>query len=298
MIFQKALSPAHVALLVEGNYDTVSGYVLNAADVAGVQNPTELFQAHGLGFPGSPWDSGADFLDVLRFGEPPVVYIHTPVAPGFVDRPPFTGTGFTSWDGGGVAPLYFLDEVRIPAGAELWRIRVGRPEQLLAVYRDVAAGWAVVEGADLGEPRENVPEVILGWVGVWDGYRFSADLVKEDTVVVLAAASEPPVEVAGFTRTGRGCWRREVPVGEMDDLFELNATCCWREQPFRITGVEQGEDGQRHFRLFYTGHNADVAESLGLNKSDAGVYWTVVPESETAGLELIQNHLKGLLPRR
>lgn len=298
MIFQKALSPAQVSMLVEGNRDTVSGFVLNASDVRGAMTPAALFQAHGLGFPGSPWAGvQPEYLDVLRFSEPPAIYLHAPVTPEFVDRPPFTGTGFTTWNGDGVAPLYFLDEARIPAGAELWRIRTDHPEELLAVYRDVAAGWAVVEGAPLDAPRENFPEIIMGWVAVWDGYRFSADPVKDNTAVVLAAPSEPPAGVTGFTRTGRGCWRREVAVGELDDLFELNATCRWQGQPFRITAVGESGDGQRLFRLFYAGHNADTAESLRLNKADAGVYWTVVPETEATDVELVQNTIRGLLPQ-
>ena len=52
LIFQKPLSPAHVAMMVEANRDTIAGCVLNAADVAQVKSPRELYEAHGLGFPG------------------------------------------------------------------------------------------------------------------------------------------------------------------------------------------------------------------------------------------------------
>ncbi|MBG0738401.1 hypothetical protein IV500_03015 [Paeniglutamicibacter antarcticus] len=86
-----------------------------------------------------------------------------------------------------------------------------------------------------------------------------------------------------------------MAVGELQDIFELNATCRRNRHSFRITAVAHESD-QRLFRLFYTGHNADIAESLGLNKSDAGVYWTVVPEAETNDVELIQNRLKTLQP--
>lgn len=291
MIFQKALSPAHVAQLVEGNRDTVSGFVLNAADVAGLSKE-RLFQAHGVGFAGSPWDPNASHFDVLRFAEPPAVYVHTPFAPEFVDRPPFTGNGFALFDGGYV-PQYFLDEVRIPPAAELYRITPDGNAAFLAVYRDVANGWALAQGSGLASPAPSLPSLVMGWVAVWDGFRFSADLVKDNTAVILAATSQPPEEVSGFTRTERGCWAREVPVADLDELFELNSTCRFNGEPFRITAVSY--DGEtRLFRLFYTGHNADTAESMRLNKSDAGVYWTVVPETEVTDVELIQNTLKDL----
>ncbi|GAA1922310.1 hypothetical protein GCM10009688_29170 [Arthrobacter gandavensis] len=288
MIFQKPLSPAHVRSLVETNRDTVAGYVLNVADVQHVKSPKDLYEAHGLGFPGSPWDPDAEFLDVLRFQAPPSPYVHTAIAPEFVDRPPFSGTGFAQW-GGGVAPVWFIDECRIPPRAQLWRIREGHEEQLLAVYVDVATGWGVMEGADIATPKHTVPQSVLGWVAMWDGYQFPADLIGDQ--IVLAAASAPPEEVTGFRPTMRGCWSREVPVAEVQDFFEVNAVCRWRDQPFRITDVIHGEN-ERIFRLFYTGHNADVAESLGLNKADAGVYWTVQPESLVTDVEMFQSRMR------
>ncbi|MCQ1951518.1 MULTISPECIES: hypothetical protein [Arthrobacter] len=288
MIFEKPLSPAHVGTMVEGNRDTIAGFVLNAADVAQMKSPRELYEAHGLGFPGSPWDPAAGYLDVLRFQAPPSVYVHSATAPEFVDRPPFTGTGFARW-GGGVAPVWFLDECRIPPRAQLWRIREGQQDQLLAMYIDAASGWGILEGSGISSPAHTVPQTVIGWVAVWDGFQFPADVVGDKAV--LAAASEPPAEITGFRRTMRGCWSREVPVSELDDLFEVNAVCRWQGHPFRITDVAH-DGGARIFRLFYTGHNADVAESLGLNKADAGVYWTVQPESAVTDVEMFQNRLK------
>lgn len=291
MIFQKALSPAHVAQLVEGNKDTVSGFVLNAADAVGLPLG-RLFQAHGVGFAGSPWDPNAEHFDVLRFNEPLGIYCHAPVVPEFIDRPPVTGNGFALFDGGYV-PHYFLDEVRIPAGAELFRITPDGNARFLAVYRDVANGWALATDTGIKTPVQSHPSHLMGWVAVWRGIRYSADLAKDQTTVILAATSEPPADREGFTRTDRGCWSREVPVAELDEFYELNSTCRWNGQPFRITATAYDGDTQL-FRLFYTGHNADTAESLRLNKADAGVYWTVVPKSEVTDIKLVQNILKDL----
>ncbi|PPB49527.1 hypothetical protein C4K88_07540 [Arthrobacter pityocampae] len=286
MIFQKALSPAHTRFLVEGNQDTVAGYVVGAGEVAKL-SAAQLFEAHGLGFPGSPFDPAAEFVDVLRFADPLPVYVTTPVAPEFVDHPPFKGHGFTAWEGG-FAPLYFLDECRIPVESELWRVHADAREELVAVYRDVARGWTVLPTSGFAQPAARVPEVVMGWVAVWNGVRFSADVLVGGAEVMLAASTAPPAGVTGFRQTGRGCWGRIVPIGEVDEVFELLARCRFEGQPFRITAVAE-QDGQRVFRLSYTGHDSGVAEGLGLNKADAGVYWTVVPETAVTDVEFVQN---------
>ncbi|MDF2497993.1 MAG: hypothetical protein K0Q86_1625 [Arthrobacter koreensis] len=287
---QKALSPAQVEFLVGGNRDTVSGFVVNAGDAVNARTPEDLFAVHCLDFPGSPWDRGAGYVDVLRFQVPLSVYVHDAADPEFVDRPPFTGTGFAAWSGG-VVPSYFLDECAIPPGAELWRIRAGQPEELIAVYFEVATGWGVSDASGISRPGTHTPSHIMGWSAVWQGQVFRADLVNEGRSVEVAATSDPGVE--GFERTPKGVWRRTVGLGEIQDFYELLATCSWQGEPFRITDVAQGEDGQV-YRLFYTGHNADRAEALGLNKADAGVYWTVVPESQVQDVQVVQNRLPSL----
>lgn len=288
-IFQKALSTEQVQFLISGNRDTISGFIVNAADVVAARTPEDLFAVHGLGFPGSPWDPAAGFVHVLRFHDPLPLYVHKAMAPEFVDRPPFTGTGFASWSGG-VVPLYFLDESAIPAGAELWRVTAGGREDLVAVYMHAAYGWALVQTPPEGTPQpgRSIPSHIVGWNAVWRGHRFRADLVGEKAV--LAAPTQPPAEFGPFRQMPRGCWSLEVPAAEVEDSFELLATCTWRGEPFRITDVAQGQDGQM-YRVFYTGHNADRAEALGLNKADAGVYWAVVPAEETQEKRVVENHM-------
>lgn len=297
MILQKALSPAHVKLLVESNGDTISGFVVPAGAVLEARTPDALYQAHGLGFPGTPFDPKAEFLDVLRFQSPLSLHVHTASAPEFVDRPPFTGTGFAAWDDG-VVPLYFLDEVRVPAGAELWRVRAGQEEQLIAVYLDVARGWWVPDGSDLPQPAERQTAGIIGGFGVLRGHRFPADLIRDNAVAVLSSSEKPPAEFGDWEPSRRGCWMIAVPVEQLEDFFEVDATCRWKGQPFRITASTRDQDGNRHFRVFYMGHNSDIAESLGLNKGDAGVYWSVLPESELTDIQVVQNYAKGLLPGR
>lgn len=288
-VLQKALSPEQVKLLVEGNRETVSGFAVKEADARAALTPADLFAVHGLGFPGSPWDPAAETVHLLRFEAPLSIYIHDAMAPEFVDRPPFTGTGFAHWSKG-VVPLYFLDECALTPRAEVWRVKAGAPKECVAVYWGVADGWMVVtdDPSGPGQPGRHIPSHLLGWNAVWRGQRFRADLEEDNAV--LAAPTRPPAEFGSFRQSPKGCWSSTVPFAEVEDFFELLATCTWRGEPFRITDVAQGQDG-RMVRLFYTGHNADRAEALGLYKGDAGVYWTVVPEEEVTDHQMIENRV-------
>ena len=184
-----------------------------------------MFAVHGLDFPGSPWDRGTGYVDVLRFQVPLSEYVHDAAGPEFADRPPFTGTGFAVWSGG-VVSVYFLDECAIPPGAELWRIRAGVPEELLAVYFEVATGWGVAGTSGISRPGVHTPSHIIGWSAVWQGQVFRADLADEGRSVEVAATSDPGIP--GFEQTPKGCWRRTVGLGEIQNFYELLATCRWQ----------------------------------------------------------------------
>lgn len=295
MLFQKALHESHTRAFLEGNADRVSGYVLPAADAVSANTPAKLYEAHGLGFAGSPWSADAEFLDVVRFTSPPSLYVHQAVGGNdaataekmrgeFIDHPPFSGNGFATWSDGGMAPISFLDEVRLPPGAELWRVDRNGGQNLIGVYQDVGAGWARLDGGPA--PSGDVPSSLLGWTAVWQGVTFCADEVKDG--IALASPGEPPADYPGFSMTGRGLWRRVVPRDEVSEFYEMLVTCMWRGQPFRV--VQSAMDqGHEVFRLFYRGHNAEVAESLGLWKNDAGVYSYAVPRADVQDLKVIHN---------
>lgn len=292
-IFQKALYGGQVAEYMKG-HDRVAGYVLRAADTVQAPTPSALFDAHGLGFVGSPWDRNAAYLDVLRFQGVPANYVHDAVAPEFSDHAPFNGTGFTA-SGTSVFPLYFLDEVRLPPGAEMWRITGEEPDRLLAVYLDVATGWRAIDDSVVPSQPQRVPSPLTGWTAVWEGRRFIADRKPSGDEAVLACETQP-VGLTGFTTTPRGLWSRTTPIKELADFFELNATCDWSGQPFKLLDSFSAE-GKGFFRLFYVGHKADTAERLQLNKSDAGVYWTIVEQDAVQNLRFVQNRFAGLLDR-
>lgn len=289
---QKAVSPGQLADYAANASDRVAGFVLRAADAAGARTPAELYQAHGLGYAGSPWRPDAPSIDVLRFPVPLKNYVHVAMAPQVIDRPPFTGTGFTQWEGG-QAPLFLLDEVRLPAGSELWRIHASGSEELLAVYTDVGYGWTVVAEGLGDDARPVPPSFLAGWRATWRGEEFSADLLEEGHKVVLASAVEPRAGLDGFVRTARGVWRAEVPLAEISDIYELFVSCLYQGLEFRVMDVAADAQG-RLFRLSYIGHDADFAEGIGLHKADAGVYWTLAREVDVRDLKFVQNRLAGM----
>lgn len=295
MLLQKALHESHTRAFLGENADRVAGFVLPAADAVSANTPAKLYEAHGLGFAGSPWSVDAEYLDVVRFAAPPSLYVHQAVGGtdaataakmggDFIDRPPFSGNGFATWSGAGMAPLSFLDEVRLPPGAELWRIARSGEQKLVGVYQDVGAGWTRLDGGPA--PAHSVPSSLLGWTAVWQGVMFCADAVQNG--IALSSPGEPPENIPGFEVTGRGLWRRVVAHNEVSEFYEMLVTCTWRGQPFRV--VESATDqGRQIFRLFYLGHNADTAESLGLWKNDAGVYSYAVPRDDVSDLKVVQN---------
>jgi hypothetical protein len=108
-----------------------------------------------------------------------------------------------------------------------------------------------------------------------------------------SSPGEPPAEVAGFEKTPRGVWRGKVPLADVTDLYELNVSCTFNGLPFRV--LDTAMDGDRRlFRVSYTGHNADFAEGLQLEKADAGVYRTIAAEDNVQDLQFGQNRLAGL----
>jgi hypothetical protein len=67
-----------------------------------------------------------------------------------------------------------------------------------------------------------------------------------------------------------------LPAAEVD-LAYVRTTCSWRGEPFIVIGEQEG-----WLRVEYTGGRAPVAESLGLEEFDFGVYQGWAPSSEVS----------------
>ena len=295
MIVQKAVTPQVSSAYLYRCQDSVSGYVTNAADIHDVTTPSALFSLLGLGFPGSSHRADAPYLDVLRFESNELMTFTNAVGGHtaeeatandgpFVEHEPFNGLGFTA-GGHPPVPLWFLDHCRLPPGAELWRAHADGQEELLAVYQDVGLGWAGAHGPLPIESRV-LPSLMIGPLVKWQDVTWPADLLHDGDTVVLASAGEPPM--GGFERSARGYWRREVPLAEVGDYYDLRLTGTWRDARFRIVHRWE-QSGQIRVELFYIGRDANEAESLGLAKLDAGVYAGSAPISEITDVQGVQN---------
>jgi hypothetical protein len=298
-IMQKAVHGYDLEQYLGRSADLLAGFVLPAAQLAGL-TPAQLHSVHGLGFAGSPFPAALEYVDVLRFPVPSQEFLHDAAEPDVRDRPPYTGTGFAAWEGSTPVPAYYLDPVRVPAGAELWRISGQGTESLLGVYRDAASGWVPVEWGGPVAQEKLLPADVLGTLAVWNFNPYLADVVDGGRAVVLCAFERPDdeeLEVGDldedefwepWTKTARGLWRKKVDIDEVTDLFEGIWTCTFRGLPCRVTAHGRDQQGQDIFKLHYIGHDASFAEAMELNKSDAGVYWAVAARSEVADLKETQ----------
>ena len=282
-VMQKAVTPQMSAAYLESGYDRVAGFVVRAGDVAWATTPAAVFEAHGLAFPGAPFRADMEHVDVLRFPAGPTMRFvnatggtdqRTRELTGgpFVDRPPFTGLGFVAV-ADHVVPLSWLEHTRIPAGSELVRIGRDGSSTVIGRYVDVGHGWTS-DVVTVGPPRDPRISRFVGHLVEWNGGHLSADVL--DDRAVLALEVEPRAEL-GFTRTAIGRWRREVPLTELGERFELHVSGRWNGLEVRLVDQWPAENGGTVSRAFYTGHNADLAEGLQLVKVDAAAYEVVVP---------------------
>ncbi|MGY0231287.1 hypothetical protein [Longispora urticae] len=70
-----------------------------------------------------------------------------------------------------------------------------------------------------------------------------------------------------------------VPAADVE-LYYIRTMCRWKGEPFIVVG----EHGQ-WLRLEYTGGRAPVAEKLGLEEFDFGVYQGWASRAEVIGLQ-------------
>jgi hypothetical protein len=112
-----------------------------------------------------------------------------------------------------------------------------------------------------------------GYVARWRGQEYEA---SPDGDQVRIYHPEP---ADGFEEVRPGRHVQVLPVVEVD-LAYVRTTCSWRGEPFIVIGEQDG-----WLRVEYTGGRAPVAESLGLEEFDFGVYqgWAPVTEVTEVG---------------
>jgi SseB protein N-terminal domain len=151
-VMQKSIPASQVDFYLERGYDRVYGFVHRASEVAHLRTPAELRAALGLGYSGSPFSRDDDTVYVLRWPayRPSLYRIpyggQTETAmramEGWViQRGPFRGNGFAPGESADVIAEFKVDSVRLPHGAELWRVKADATEELVAVLDTDGPKW-------------------------------------------------------------------------------------------------------------------------------------------------------------
>ncbi|SCG59385.1 hypothetical protein [Micromonospora humi] len=112
-----------------------------------------------------------------------------------------------------------------------------------------------------------------GYVARWHGREYQASPDGDDVRLYQPEPDE------GFTEVRPGRYVRVVPAVEVDDLAYVRTICTWQGQPFIVLAEHEG-----WLRVEYTGGRWPVAEAMGLEAFDFGVYQGWAPATEVAGL--------------
>lgn len=153
---QKVVAPSQVGWYLERGYDRVSGFVHRAQELAHLKTPSALVAGLGLRYEGSPFDPEADEVFVLRWQAycPHLYRIpyggRTEAAMAamqgwVIERAPFRGNGFAPAESRDVIAEFKVDSIRLPHGAELWRLDRDGDQRLVATLDADGPTWRRVE---------------------------------------------------------------------------------------------------------------------------------------------------------
>ncbi|WP_153040060.1 SseB family protein [Actinoplanes sp. TFC3] len=151
-MMQKTVPPHQVDFYLDRGYDRVAGFVHRCAEVEHLRTPGELFAALGLVHDGSPYQEDAKEAFLLRWSAFRPSLYRIPYGgqseqalramDGWViERPPFRGNGFAPGEGRDVIAEFKVDSVRLPSGAQLWRIDADGDERIVALFDSDAPAW-------------------------------------------------------------------------------------------------------------------------------------------------------------
>jgi hypothetical protein len=153
---QKVVAPSQVGWYLDRSYDRVCGFVHRQQEVAHLGTPARLVAGLGLRYDGSPFDPGADVIYILRWDAyRPTLYRipyggRTEAAMAamegwVIERAPFRGNGFTPAESDEVIAEFKVDSIRLPHGAQLWRLAADGTARLVAVLDADGPAWRRVE---------------------------------------------------------------------------------------------------------------------------------------------------------
>jgi SseB protein N-terminal domain len=157
LVMQKSISMEQVSLYLDRGYDRVSGFVHRANEVDHLCTPEQIYRTLGLGFSGSTFRPDAAEVYLLRWRAYREDLYRIPYGgqneaamramEGWViERGPFRGNGFAPCDNGDVIVEFKVDSVRLPHGAQLWRLDREGNERLIALLDADGPRWRRVGG--------------------------------------------------------------------------------------------------------------------------------------------------------
>lgn len=112
-----------------------------------------------------------------------------------------------------------------------------------------------------------------GYVARWRGQEYSASPNGNDVRLYRSELAD------GFREVSANRYVRVVPFSEIDELVYIRTTCVWQGQPF-IVLAQHGT----WLRVEYTGGRWPVAEAMGLETFEFGVYQGWAPTAEVTDL--------------
>lgn len=112
-----------------------------------------------------------------------------------------------------------------------------------------------------------------GYVARWQGREYDASPAGDEVRIYQPEPGD------GFDEVRPGRYVRVVSAKEVEDIAYVRTTCSWKGEPFIVLAEHDG-----WLRVEYTGGRAPVAESLGLEVFDFGVYQGWAPAAEVTDL--------------
>jgi hypothetical protein len=152
IVMQKTIPAQQVPYYLDRGYDRTSGFVHRASEVSHLRAPADLYNALGLNYSDSPFKPDDPEVYLLRWAAHRGNLYRIPYGgqhevamramQGWViERTPFRGNGFAPSESRDVIAEFKVDSVRLPHGAELWRVDRNGNEALVARFDADGPRW-------------------------------------------------------------------------------------------------------------------------------------------------------------
>jgi hypothetical protein len=159
VVMQKPVAAAQVDYYLERGYDRASGFVHRATEVMHLHTPAELIAGLGLTYSGSPFRRDASEIYLLRWAAFRTDLYR--IAYGgqheaamramqgwIIERAPFRGNGFAPAEDGQIIAEFKVDSIRLPHGAQMWRLTSDGRKTLIALLDADQCLWRPARGVD------------------------------------------------------------------------------------------------------------------------------------------------------